>query len=159
MKIAVGADHAGFPAKEAIKKWLVEMGHDVVDFGCDSYDSVDYPDFAEKVARFVAEDHHTRRGVLVCGTGIGIGIAANKIAGIRAATCHDEFTARMSRAHNDANVLCMGARVLAVDRMEPIVREFFHTPFDGGRHDTRIEKIARLEREGSSGSSSGPHGR
>ncbi len=147
MKIAIGSDHAGYEAKETIQRWLEEMGYEPVDLGTENGESVDYPDFAEEVARYVAEDEGDRRGILVCGTGIGIGIAANKIPGIRAATCHDEFTAKMSRAHNDANVLCLGSRVLAVDRMRPIVEEFLRTEFEGGRHQRRIDKIRRLERE------------
>lgn len=146
MKIALGSDHAGYEAKEAIAGWLADLGHEVDDQGTGGDDSVDYPDFAERVARSVAESS-VDLGILVCGTGIGIGIAANKIRGVRAATCHDEFTARMSRAHNDANVLCLGSRVLTAERMRPIVEEWLATGFEGGRHQRRLDKIARLEEE------------
>jgi ribose 5-phosphate isomerase B len=142
--IPIGCDHAGYEAKERLRTWLQEKGHETLDMGAHSLDSVDYPDFAEKVARYVAE-HPGTRGILICGTGIGIGIAANKVAGIRAAGCHDELTARLSRCHNDANICCLGARITALSRMESIVEVFLGTAFEGGRHEPRIAKIDRIE--------------
>ena len=145
MRIAVGADHAGFALKEEIKAALTELGLAVEDFGTGSSDSVDYPDFAERVARGVAEGRFDR-GILVCGTGIGMGIAANKIPGIRAATVTDVEMARLSREHNNANVLAVGGRILDRRRALDIVRAFLETPFAGDRHQRRLEKIANLEK-------------
>jgi len=145
MRIAIAADHAGFGLKEEIRKTLAELGLSVEDFGTKSSDSVDYPDFAEKVARLVAAGEFDR-GILVCGTGIGMAIAANKVAGIRAATVTDVEMARLSREHNDANVLAIGARVLDRKRALEIVRAFLETPFAGDRHQRRIDKITDLEK-------------
>jgi ribose 5-phosphate isomerase B len=145
MRIAIGADHAGFGLKEEIRKTLVELGLTVEDFGTKSSDSVDYPDFAEKVARLVAAGEFDR-GILVCGTGIGMAIAANKIPGIRAATVTDVEMARLSREHNDANVLAVGGRILDRKRALEIVRAFLETPFAGDRHQRRIDKITNLEK-------------
>ncbi len=144
MRIALGADHAGYALKEDIKKTLAEFGLTVEDFGTGSTDSVDYPDFAERVARGVAAGQFDR-GILVCGTGIGMAIAANKIPGIRAATVTDVEMARLSREHNDANVLAIGGRLLDKKRALEIVRTFLETPFGGDRHQRRLDKIRGLE--------------
>ncbi len=144
MRIALGADHAGFALKEDIKKTLADLGLTVEDFGTGSTESVDYPDFAERVARGVAGGRFDR-GILVCGTGIGMAIAANKVPGIRAATVTDVEMARLSRAHNDANVLAIGGRLLDRKRALEIVRTFLETPFGGDRHQRRIDKIKGLE--------------
>ena len=145
MRIAIGADHAGFALKEDIKKALAEIGLPVEDFGTGSSDSVDYPDFAERVARGVASGQFDR-GILICGTGIGMAIAANKIPGIRAATVTDQEMARLSREHNDANILAIGGRILDRKKALEIVRIFLETPFAGDRHQRRIDKITNLER-------------
>ena len=144
MKIIIGADHAGFVPKQALAAALRKAGHSVEDAGTDSADSVDYPDFAARVGRAVAEDE-AERGILICGTGIGMCMAANKVPGVRAAVVTDAYTAEMSRRHNDANVLCMGARVQSLEKMEELARIFLAAPFDGGRHAGRVEKIKKLE--------------
>jgi ribose 5-phosphate isomerase B len=144
MRISVGSDHAGFAVKQAIAQRLRELGHEVIDHGCDSEDSVDYPDFAAVVARDIAAGA-SERGICVCGTGIGIAMAANKVAGIRAATVHDHFTAEMSRSHNDANVLCLGARVLETDHAVELAEYWLTVPFDEGRHTGRVAKINALD--------------
>ena len=133
MKVAVGCDHAGFPLKETVIAALRKLGAEVVDFGTHSLESVDYPDFGERVGRAVASGE-VDRGVVICGTGIGVSIAANKVPGVRAALCHDVYSARMSRAHNDANVLAMGARVIGPGLAEAIVEAWLTTSFEGGRH-------------------------
>lgn len=144
MRIALGADHAGFALKEDIRKALADLGLTVEDFGTGSTESVDYPDFAERVARGVAGGQFDR-GILVCGTGIGMAITANKVPGIRAATVTDVEMARLSREHNDANVLAIGGRLLDRKRALEIVRTFLETPFAGDRHQRRIDKIKDLE--------------
>lgn len=144
MKLAIGSDHAAFDAKEAIKRLLMDLGHEVEDMGTDSIASCDYPDFAARVAGRVSSDE-TWRGVLICGTGIGMSIAANKFKGVRAALCHNGETARMSRAHNDANLLCLGARVLDPAVVEEIVKTWLDTPFEEGRHARRLDKIREFE--------------
>jgi len=144
MRFAIGADHAGYEAKERVKRWLVEHGHGVDDVGTHGTASVDYPDFAGQVARKVAQGE-ADLGVLVCGTGIGMSMAANKVRGIRAAACAETFSARMSRRHNDANVLCLGARVLGSGLMEEILAAFVGGSFEGGRHAARVDKINRIE--------------
>src|SRR5580704_9622789 len=144
--IALGADHAGFPVKESIKRYLLEAGYSVEDVGTWSDESVDYPDYAKKVsARVVGGED--RFGILVCGTGIGMTIAANKIEGIRAALAHDPTTARMAREHNDANVLTIGGRVVGDAMATEIVKDFLGTEFAGGRHQRRIDKISALDGE------------
>ena len=148
-KIAIASDHAGLSGKEAIKKTLDELGVAYQDFGTHSQDSVDYPDYAEQVARAVADGEY-ERGILVCGSGIGMQIAANKVHGIRAALAWNEETARLSRQHNDANIVAVGARTTPPETIEQIVRAFLNTDFEGGRHQSRVEKIASLEREGGS---------
>lgn len=144
MKIALGADHAGFALKERLRVRLSVQGHEVVDFGTTSEESCDYPDFAGAVARAVAEGR-SERGVLVCSTGIGMAIAANKVAGVRAAPAESEDEVRLTREHNDANVLTIGARYLDEPRAGALVDLFLETAFTGGRHARRVEKIARLE--------------
>lgn len=144
MKIAVGSDHAGYAAKEHLKRWLEARGHDVEDLGTHGTASVDYPDFAAKVGRAVASGA-AERGLLCCGSGIGVSIAANKIAGIRAAHCTDPYQARVAREHNDANVLCLGERVTGFGVMEDTLESFLAHAFEGGRHRARVEKIGRLE--------------
>lgn len=145
-KIAIASDHAGFDGKEAIKKTLDELGIAYQDFGTHSQDSVDYPDYAEQVARAVAAGEY-ERGILVCGSGIGMEIAANKVTGIRAALAWNEETARLSRTHNDANIVAVGARTTPPETIDQIVRTFLNTDFEGGRHQRRIEKIAQLEKQ------------
>lgn len=146
MKIAIGADHAGYPLKEQLIPFLRELGHEVRDCGTASEQSVDYPDQAEAVAQLVADDA-VERGVLLCGTGLGMAISANKIAGIRAVTCNDLFSAKMARAHNDANVLALGGRMIGLELAEEIVHTFLNTAWAGNheRHHRRIEKIHALE--------------
>lgn len=144
MKIAIGSDHAGFEAKEKIKETLRDIGIDFVDFGTNSGDSVDYPDFGAKVGRAVAS-HEVDSGIVVCGSGIGIAIAANKIDGVRAAQAWSPETAALARQHNDANILSIGARVLSEAEIDGIVRAWFSADFEGGRHQGRIDKISALE--------------
>lgn len=146
MKIAIGADHAGFELKELISKIVEETGHEVIDMGTGSSCSVDYPDYAEAVAQAVS-DGKTERGILICGTGIGMSIVANKFKNIRAALCNDLFTAKMSRLHNDANILCMGARVIGKGLAIEIVKTWLNTPFEAERHLKRVEKINIIERK------------
>jgi ribose 5-phosphate isomerase B len=145
-RIAVGADHAGYHVKEAVKNYLETSGYPVDDVGTWSEESVDYPDYAKKVAdRVVAGQDNF--GVLACGTGIGMSIAANKIEGIRAALAHDAMTARLARQHNNANVLTLGGRVVTDEQAIEIVKDFLATEFRVGRHQRRIDKIAELDRE------------
>lgn len=144
MRIAIGSDHAGYPLKEIIKSYLADSGVEVEDLGTTSEASVDYPDYAAAVARKVAAGL-SDRGILVCGTGIGMAIAANKVHGIRAASVESLEAARLSRAHNDANVLTLGARITPADLALGIVRTFLATPFDGGRHQRRVDKITALD--------------
>lgn len=146
MKIAIGADHAGFELKAFIYNLIKAMGHDIVDMGTGSSCSVDYPDFAEAVAKAVSEGIFDR-GILICGTGIGMSIVANKFKNIRAALCNDIFTAKMSRLHNDANILCMGARIIGTGLAKEIVHTWFSTEFEGKRHSHRLEKINLIERK------------
>ena len=146
MKVALGADHAGYEEKERLKPVLKELGIEFEDFGAVSTDSVDYPDFAAKVARKVA-DGEFDQGLLVCGSGTGMAIAANKVHGVRAAVAWNEETARLAREHNDANVLAVGARTTPESEIPKIVRAWFETKFAGGRHQRRIEKIRELEEQ------------
>jgi ribose 5-phosphate isomerase B len=145
-RIALGADHAGFQAKETIKKYLESAGYSVSDAGTWSEESVDYPEFAVKVARRVQRGQDNL-GILVCGTGIGMAMAANKIGGVRAAVAHDALTARMSREHNDANVLAVGARVLSEHQIIEVAESFLSARFAGGRHQRRVDKISELDQE------------
>lgn len=146
MKIAIGSDHAGFEEKERLKKTLDEIGVEYTDVGTNSHDSVDYPDFARRVGELVASGA-VERGVLVCGSGIGVAIAANKVDGVRAAQAWNEETARLSRQHNDANVLTIGARVLPEDEIPKIVKAWFAADFEGGRHAGRVQKIHDIEED------------
>jgi len=143
VKIAIGADHAGFEVKETIARRLREAGFELDDCGTFSADAVDYPDYAVAVARKVAAGE-CPRGILVCGTGIGVAMAAGKIPGVRAATVHDRFTAQMSREHNDSNVLCLGARVLEPKHAVELATFWLSVPFEGGRHERRVRKIDAL---------------
>jgi len=145
MKIAIGADHAGFSLKEKLRQKLVEDGHEVVDYGAGGDASCDYPDFAFPVAREVASGA-SDRGILVCSTGIGMAIAANKVDGVRAAPAQNEDEVRLTREHNDANVLTLGARYLDEPRALELTRLFLNTGFAGGRHARRVAKIAQLEK-------------
>jgi len=142
--VAIGSDHGGFRLKEEIKQLLGEMNIQFRDFGTFSTDSVDYPDISRNVAQAVAGGE-CDRGIIICGTGIGVSIAANKIKGIRAALCHDVFSAQMSREHNDANILTMGERVIGFGLARTIVETWLTTEFTGGRHAVRVGKIAELE--------------
>jgi len=142
--VALGADHAGFPLKEDLKAWLIGQGYDVVDLGTQSAESVDYPDFAVGVGSAVTAGK-ADRGILVCGTGIGMAMAANKLPGVRAAACSDAFTARMSREHNDANVLALGARITSREAAIEILELWLETEFAGGRHARRVDKIIALD--------------
>lgn len=140
MRLAAASDHAGFPLKSQLVAWLSAHGHEVVDLGTHSAESTDYPDFAHEVARRIASGE-IELGLLVCGTGIGMSIAANRHAGVRAARCLTEYDARMARAHNDANVLALGARVTGAGLAEAILETFLATAFEGGRHARRVQKI------------------
>jgi ribose 5-phosphate isomerase B len=145
MRVALGADHAGFELKNALKRVLDELGIAYDDLGTNSLSSVDYPDLAKAVADGVA-DGRFARGILVCGSGIGMSIAANKVTGIRAAVIGDVESAKLSRQHNDANIIALGARLTPEDRAADIVRVFLQTEFDGGRHAARVGKIREMER-------------
>jgi ribose 5-phosphate isomerase B len=146
MKIAIASDHRGYVIKGKIVALIVELGHQPADLGTDSSDSVDYPDFGAKVARAVSEKS-VDRGILICGTGMGMCITANKFSGVRACTCHDDLTAEMSRRHNDANVLCLSADLLGDRLVNRMVEIWLKTEFEGGRHARRIEKIGQIESE------------
>ena len=141
MKIAIGADHGGFELKQVLVAMLSDMGHEVIDLGTDSAASVDYPDFSDQVCSQVL-DGKAQFGILVCGTGIGMSMAANKYRGIRAALCDNEYSARMSREHNNANVLCLGDRVLGKGLAESIVEAWLSASFEGGRHQRRVDKFS-----------------
>jgi ribose 5-phosphate isomerase B len=145
MRVALGADHAGFALKNDLKRVLDSLGATYEDFGTDGPGSVDYPDFASAVAREVS-DGRADRGILVCGSGIGMAIAANKVPGIRAAAITDAEGARLAREHNDLNVLTLGARSMTLDEASEIVRIFLQTDFHGGRHNGRVQKIHEIEK-------------
>lgn len=146
-RIGIASDHGGRVLKEKVSQFLRSLGLEVVDFGVpvDAAQSVDYPDYAASLAQEVSQGH-LPRGILICGTGIGMSIAANKIPHIRAALVWDEFTARMCKQHNNANIICLGERVLNHDRAIEFVRLWLHTEFEGSRHQTRLDKISALER-------------
>ena len=146
MKIAIASDHRGYEVKGKILFLLEELGHETTDYGPDNAESVDYPDFAAKVAHAVSAGD-IERGILICGTGIGMCITANKFAGVRAAACHDDLTARMSRLHNDANVLCLSGDLLGDRLVNRMVEIWLTTEFEGGRHTRRIDKITGFESE------------
>lgn len=145
MKIAIGCDHAGVNEKNQLIDFLVKNGYEVENFGTDTADSVDYPDIALPVANAV-KDGMVDRGILICGTGVGIGICANKVNGIRCALCGDEAVAKLCRQHNNANMISMGARVIDVEKMKKIVTAFLTTEFEGGRHQKRVDKITNIEK-------------
>lgn len=144
MRIALGSDHRGLRLKGVLKELLQQLGHSYQDFGCFDETACDYPDVAAKVARAVARGEF-ERGILVCSTGIGMCIAANKVHGIRAALCHDLFTTRRARQHNDANILCLGEEEVAEELAREMVKVFLTTEFEGGRHQRRLDKVHRLE--------------
>lgn len=144
MKIAVASDHAGYALRTQVVQALRAAGHEVNDFGPETDESVDYPDFAEPAAREVASGA-ADRGVLVCGSGVGVAIVANKVDGVRAVNAHDPEEAELSRMHNDANVVTLSGRRLSADQAQTIVERFLQTDFEGGRHERRVEKIAQVE--------------
>lgn len=144
MKVAVGSDHGGLDLKEAVISVLRDLNLEFEDMGTHDRSSCDYPDYAEKVAAAVASGAY-EQGILICGTGIGMSIAANKVHGVRAALCNEIFSAKMARAHNNANILCLGARVVGPSVAEEIVRAYFTSSFEGGRHAQRVEKINLLD--------------
>ena len=145
MRIAIGSDHRGVAARKRLVGLLERLGNEVVDCGSDGEQAVDYPDIAADVARRVS-DGTVERGILLCCTGVGMSIAANKLPGVRAATCHDEVTAEMSRRHNDLNVLCLSAELIGPEVQDKIIRTWLSTPFEGGRHARRVAKITALEK-------------
>jgi ribose 5-phosphate isomerase B len=144
--IVVGSDHGGYELKQAVLEVLRQRGIECADYGTDGPDSVDYPDFAAKVAGAVSAGE-ADRGVLICGTGIGMSISANKFPGVRAALVHDEFTAQMAKEHNNANILVMGGRVLSLDQGKKFVEIWLDTQFEGGRHQNRLDKISAIEQQ------------
>lgn len=144
MKISIACDHGGYDLKEDLKTWLTEKGHEVVDFGCQGHDSCDYADFCEPAARAVAEGT-CERGIVICTTGIGASITANKVKGVRCALCSEPLSAEMTRRHNDANVLGLGAGMIGPMMARQIVEAFLKFEFEGGRHQRRIDKIAAVE--------------
>jgi ribose 5-phosphate isomerase B len=144
MKIAIGSDHRGFDVKRRVVQILGQLGHEVIDFGPAGSESVDYPDFAFQVGKAVGAGQ-VERGILICGTGIGMCIAANKVPGVRAAPCHDSITAEMSRRHNNANILCLSADLLGAELIDRMLKIWLETEFEGGRHARRVDKILRFE--------------
>jgi len=150
MKIAVSSDHRGYAVKARILELVRSLGHEGFDYGPDGPENVDYPDYAAKVARAVSR-HEIDRGILICGTGVGMCIVANKFAGVRAAPCHDDLTAEMSRMHNDANVLCLSADLLGDRLVNRMVEIWLATQFEGGRHARRLAKISEYEQTQSTG--------
>lgn len=146
MRIAVGTDHRGFDVRAKVVDLARRLGHEVIDVGTFSADAVDYPDIAADVAHRVSR-HEVDRGILICGTGLGMCIAANKVPGVRAAPCHDDITAELCRRHNDSNVLCLSADLLGERLIDRMVEIWLNTPFEGGRHARRLDKIAALEKE------------
>lgn len=144
MKIAIASDHGGYDYKQELIPYIESLGHQVLDLGCHGPASVDYPDYGIPCAQVVARGE-ADRGVVICGTGIGISISANKVPGIRCALCTDPVMARLTREHNDANMLAMGGRIIGIELAKGIVQAFLSTEFSGGRHKTRIDKIAQYE--------------
>ena len=148
MRVAIGADHGGFEQKQELARYLAEeLGCEVVDMGTDSTESVDYPDYAEKVARAVGKGE-VERGVLICGTGIGVSLAADKVAGVRASSITSVPFAELFRQHNNGNVVCLSGRFVDLDVNKAIVKTFLETPFEGGRHQQRVDKIMALDKTG-----------
>lgn len=146
MKIAIAADHGGFTLKEEVKELLNELGHEVYDFGTNGIESVDYPDYGLPAAEAVASGKY-ERGILICGTGLGMAIVANKVPGVRAVVVHDTFSAKATRQHNDSNVLAMGARVVGPGLAQEIVSVWLATEYEGGRHKNRVDKIKEIEQK------------
>ena len=144
MKIALGCDHGGYALKEQVKTWLTELGYEYEDFGCDSTDSCDYPDFGAAAAHAVA-DGICEKGIVICTTGIGISIAANKVKGVRCGHCADCLQAKLTRQHNDANMMAIGAGFTGPNMAKEMVRVFLSTEFEGGRHQRRVDKMMALE--------------
>lgn len=140
MKIAIGSDHGGYALKQIVCEYLKNLGHEVLDMGCKSEESVDYPDYAFPVCEAVT-DGNADRAILICGTGIGMSMCANKVEGIRCALCSEPVSAALTRRHNNANALAVGARIIGVEMAKEIIRTFLETPFDGGRHEKRIDKM------------------
>ena len=146
MKFYIATDHAGFHYKEQVKEYVRSKGIDIIDLGPETADRVDYPDYGKKCAEAVKNDEGSF-GIIICGTGIGISMAANKVEGIRAALCHDAYTATMARAHNDAQILAFGERVVGMGVVQSMIDAFIETNFEGGRHAGRVEKINEIDRE------------
>ncbi len=146
MLFAIGSDHAGYNLKNEIIKTLKELGHDYIDYGTNSVKSVDYPDFGKKVSITISRGQ-ADRGILICGTGIGMTIVANKFKNVRASLCNELFTAKMSRLHNDANILVIGSRIVGIDLAKEIVITWINTPFEGDRHCNRLKKISLIEKK------------
>ena len=144
MKFYIATDHAGFIYKDEIKEYIRFKGHEIIDLGPETADRVDYPDYGQKCAEAV-RDEPGSFGIVICGTGIGISIAANKVKGIRAALCHDAYTAEMARAHNNAQILAFGQRVVGMGVVESMIDAFIETEFEGGRHAKRVEKLMAIE--------------
>ena len=145
MKIAIASDHAGYEVKEKVRQFIESLGHDVIDCGTGSTESVDYPAFAAAAAQKVSSGE-CEQAVILCGTGIGMAMVANKFRGVRAAVCYDTFSTEMARAHNDSNALCLGARAMDLKRIIELVDLYLKTPFEGGRHQRRVDQITALER-------------
>ncbi len=146
MKFYIATDHAGFHYKEQVKDYIKSKGIEIIDLGPDSADRVDYPDYGKKCAEAVKNDEGSF-GIIICGTGIGISMAANKVEGIRAALCHDAYTATMARAHNNAQILAFGERVVGMGVVQSMIDAFIETEFEGGRHAARVEKINEIDKE------------
>lgn len=146
MRIAIAADHGGFELKDSMVEYIKSLGNEVVDLGTNSADSVDYPDYAKKVCEEIQKGN-SDLGILICGTGIGMSLAANKFEGIRAACVSDVYSAKMSRNHNNANVLCIGARVIGDEVAKLIIKTFLENEFEAGRHQRRVDKIMAFEKE------------
>ena len=144
MKLVIGNDHAAVELKNEIKAYLEEKGHEVINIGTDTHDSCNYPEYGEKVGRMVAAGE-ADGGVLICGTGVGISLAANKVKGVRACVCSEPYTAKLSRMHNDSNVLAFGARVVGVELAKMIVDEWLNASFEGGRHQRRVDMLMDIE--------------
>lgn len=146
MKIGIGNDHSAVAMKREVVEFLNELGHEVVNYGTDSEESCNYPVYGEKVARAVA-DHEVDLGILICGTGVGISLAANKVKGIRAVVCSEPYSARLSRQHNNTNILAFGARVIGIELAKMIIEEWLNAEFQGGRHQERVNMIMDIEKE------------
>lgn len=146
MKIGIGNDHSSVEMKQQIKEFVERMGHEVVDFGTNSTQSCDYPVYGEKVARAVVAKE-VERGIVICGTGVGISLAANKVKGIRCVVCSEPYSAKLSRQHNNSNMLAFGARVIGIEMAKMIVTEWLNTEFEGGRHQRRIDMITAIEEQ------------